>query len=475
MSDLRHAADKEPQPWSWAEWLVLGILGGLIAVRYFTERLPILPRAANAVDVLAVPVLVLCAGLWIALEARGRIDGGRLLVALWIFCASWLASWLLNSARVHWLGALLFLFGIANPLLLYAALRNLGLGHRFIFRALRLLWILLGVNLVIGSIDALRGRGAATADFVFGTFGVNPNQMAFFLAVMMGFLLARLRFLKFRIAEALMLAWAMIIFLLCGFQTLWLMFTLAAAFVLLIVARLSTRSVILAGLVATVLAVLLPRLGDRFFSVRDTVVLGRALFPELGKVELARNIPRVLATDGWTPWFGLGPGTFNSRAFRSIAIVPSNAEDRFTDVAAAVVAPFYRSDVADRYIIPYFDRANFLLSGANTDAPFTSYVSLPLEVGFFGAVAIFGWYGLTLVGLVRSVRRSADPHEQFLAAWALTAVLMLLGISLVDNFLEATRYTILVWTVVSMWKLYTKGQTRTAQPPNRSVRVGRAL
>jgi hypothetical protein len=238
------------------------------------------------------------------------------------------------------------------------------------------------------------------------------------------------------------------------------MFAAAAALVFLVVARLSARTVLLAALVGVIAATLLPRLGERFFSVRDTIAIGTEVFPQLGKVELARNLPHVFATDPWTPWFGVGPGTFNSRAFRSIAILPSWTEDGTTDVAAAIVDPFYRSDVADRYIIPYFDRAIFLLSGANTDAPFTSYVSVPVEVGLFGAAAVLGLYAVTLVGLARSVRRAPDPHEQVLAAWALTALLTLLGISLVDNFLEVTRYTLLTWTSVGIWKLYSSARAQ---------------
>ena len=36
-------------------------------------------------------------------------------------------------------------------------------------------------------------------------------------------------------------------------------------------------------------------------------------------------------------------------------------------------------------------------------------------------------------------------------------VLMILGLALVDNYLETTRYTMLVWLAVAVWRLHGRG------------------
>jgi hypothetical protein len=63
---------------------------------------------------------------------------------------------------------------------------------------------------------------------------------------------------------------------------------------------------------------------------------------------------------------------------------------------------------------------------------------------------------------VRSLRHSREPQERMLAAWALMCLLMLLGISAVDNYLETTRYTLLVWLIVALWQVHR--QARTVKP-----------
>jgi hypothetical protein len=208
-------------------------------------------------------------------------------------------------------------------------------------------------------------------------------------------------------------------------------------------------------LVAAILvpAIALSLISFQRFDIGATVRGGLTEFDQLGKVQLIKSLPAVWASRPWAFLFGVGPGTFNSRAYRSIAIVPYQGPG-VTDVAAAVVEPFYRSELSGRYIIPYFERGVFRLSGSNTDAPFTSYVSIPVEVGFLGAIAVFALYFVVSRGLVRSMRSSRDSQERILAAWALVGMLTLLGIALVDNFLEVTRMTLLVWLVVGLWGIY---------------------
>jgi hypothetical protein len=52
-----------------------------------------------------------------------------------------------------------------------------------------------------------------------------------------------------------------------------------------------------------------------------------------------------------------------------------------------------------------------------------------------------------------------------MAAWALMSLLLLLGISVIDNFLEVGRYTMQVWLIVALWQLDARRPGATAPEP----------
>jgi hypothetical protein len=390
-----------PAPWWWTGGLVAAMVIILVAGRFFTERISVLPRAVNAIDLLMAPALLPAALLWVLTKRKGRVQGRPLILLGLLFVLLWAVAWLMNASDVHWMGALLFVYGLIAPVVFMLLLINLGLGPRFARGLERLLLALLVVNLVIGTYDGLRGIGTGSADFVFGTFGVNQNQFAFFLASLMAYFVARWRYLRVGLTDVLLLLWSGIIFVLCGFQTLWVVFPVAAGLALIAFGRISRRLLVigLVGAFAGVVAV--STLDFTRFNVTGVIVAGYNNFDQLGKVQLVRSLPQIYQHRPWAFWLGVGPGSFNSRAFRSIAVMPNVPLGR-TNVTAALVPPFFRSDLADQFIIPYLEARRYLLSGINTDGPFTSYVSVPVETGIFGAAALFAIYGYVLLSLVRA-------------------------------------------------------------------------
>lgn len=448
----------------WLTRLIYGLVALLVTVRFFTETVPVLPRFLNAIDLLIVPLLLPLYLIWAAVRKKWKLAGKWTIILIGLFMLSWLLAWLLNLEEVHWLGAFLFIVGLLTPIVFYMILINIDLHPRFYQRLLHLLFALLLANLLIGTIQAAQGIGKGTHDFIFGTFGVNQNQLAFFLAFMVTYLLATWRYQGLNLLKLCVLGWSGLLFLLCGFQTLWVILAVAIALMFFFSDVLSARlwagripkrflSIIALVVLASTLALSFLRF-DRF-NVPEILSQFITYSNQLGKVKLLQSVPQVWASRPWAFWLGVGPGTFNSRAFRSIAIIPYGTTGA-TDVAGALVAPFYTSELSNRFIIPYFTRGVFFLSGANTDGPFTSYVSVPVEVGLFGALALFGIYGMVTLALIRSLRRSTDSQERLLAAWALMNMLMLLGIATVDNYLEVTRYTLLVWLSVGIWHIYSR-------------------
>ena len=460
------------RPWSWRQVLVIAIVIVLIAGRFFTERVVILPRFVNAIDMIAVPLLLPLCLLWVASQQGGRFKGKSITLLSILFCVAWALAWLINYKEVNWLGGLLLVAGLLTPILFFLILINLGLDRRFCRRLLRVLNILFAINLLLATIDAVSGilRGEGGADFIFGTFGVNQNQLAFFLAVMISLGFARWRFQGLRLRDQLILGWAVLLFLLCGFQTLWVVLPVAILGGFGITGQLRSKRLLrIIAVIVILVALAMPALmnSGRFFSVMAKAEEFIVNFNDLGKVELLRDVPLIWQLRPGSFLFGVGPGTFNSRAFRSIAIVPYQGGPGSTDVAAAIVKPFYTSELSSRFIVSYFERGISRLSGGNTDAPFTSYVSVPIEVGVPGGMAFFGIYGLVAFALVRSIRHSSDPQVRMLGTWTLISLLMLLGVATVDNYLETTRYTLLVWLSVALWKIHTVPPNLDKPEPNR--------
>lgn len=465
---MLHSRQHSRKVSSWQEFLVIAIVIVLITGRFFTERVVILPRFINTIDLVAVPFLLPLCLLWVVSHQGGRFKGKSIVLLSVLFCIAWALAWLVNYNEVNWLGGLLLVVGLLTPVLFFLILINFGLDRRFCRRLLRVLNILFIINLVLATIDAasaiITNKGGG--DFVFGTFGMNQNQLAFFLAVMITFKLTRWHFQGLRLQDQFILGWAVLLFLLCGFQTLWVVLPVVMMCGFGLVGQLwSKRLLRVITVVVVLVAIIMPSLmnSGRFFSMTTKAEQFVANFNDLGKVELLRNVPLIWQLRPYSFFLGVGPGTFNSKAFRSIAIIPYQGGPNANDVAAAIVAPFYTSELSDRFIVSYFTRGIFMLSGGNTDAPFTSYVSVPIEIGVPGGVAFFGIYGLVVFALVRSIRRTSEVQVRILGTWALISLLMLLSIAAIDNYLETTRYTLLVWLSIAVWKIYTATQSQSVE------------
>lgn len=476
-SDVRPSGDRGYRS-ALLERMILTGIGLFITVRFFTERFDVLPRFLNAVDLVFVPLLLVTFVGRVFLDRREArlIRGARLLALTALFVVVCIVSATVN-VEVHWLGLALFVFGLLTPIMLLLVLINLNPSPRFIPRMIGLLnWLFL-INLVVGLVDAYLGYAPDAGDFMLGTFGYNQNQFSFFMAYMLGLFIARWVDRGLTWFELLLFAVGTIEFVLGRFQTLWLVFPTAAVLSLLARGIFPRRGWQIASLAVLLLAAsYLVSEMVHSFALGELVDQAQNEFDQLGKVELVRNVPEVWGSSVWASWIGVGPGTFNSRAFRSIADVPYAGGDAaaVSDVAAAVLAPFYHSTLADRYIIPYFARGKTRLTGSNTDGPFTSFVSIPVEAGLLGAGALFGIYALQLGGLLRALR-GRGPQSP-LALWAMIVMLMLLGIAVLDNYLEVTRYSILVWLAVGLWDVSARQRAaeHTSFAPERPSRNGLA-
>src|SRR5262249_28577941 len=127
-----------------------------------------------------------------------------------------------------------------------------------------------------------------------------------------------------------------------------------------------------------------------------------------------------------------------------------------------------------------FSKPAWQLGSGTADGPFTSYVSLAAETGLLGFAAMIGLYAVSWWRLVSLARTTGDRVERSTALAAAGALLTLMAVSLLDNYLEQTRLGCLTWFLVGLaWSrhralrlprsLPDRRQSGTAQPASHYV------
>jgi hypothetical protein len=434
-------------PLELGRWGVLVIVVVLVTMRVFTETLAVLPRYLNGVELGLIPAL---AGyvLFVRGARTGRI--WTLNIELWLaaFGGVWLLSSLLNAADVLPAATLLFIVGHVAPILFALAIVNVDPGPVFVARVFRLMrgLALVGVAFGLTQVPAV----ASEPDAVVLTFGINQNQAAFFMALMMTWLAARwFCGLADRVDKALLLVLAPLFFL-AGFKILWVLYPLSLIVVvtlvlvrrLRLIARVALPAAVLAGLGLAVV---------RFVPYSEVALFNRfATFDpyELGKVQVLLRMKDIWFTRPWGPLIGVGPGAFSSQAFTTFASIPTAGGIGY--LSGREVSGFYMTDVAAQYMLPYLHLGQYALGSSVVSRPTASIISLPAETGMFGSLAIAVVYGATLLRLVRGARRAVSPESLALSLTAAVCLLMLVLISLLDNYLEVSRVTSLVWLMIGL-------------------------
>ena len=433
--------------------LVLASLALLVLIRFFTEVVPVLPRAANFVD---IPIfLVLSAA---ALTRRTRPVSSpsfRAAVILFLFVCG--IAVLANLSRIEPGPVLVFLYGFLAPIGVGAAVYALwpaGQAHS-LSRAL----VALGVIqlLVVALIDLPRFISSGNPDVVSGTFGTNAYQLVFFLLVFTALLAGIFTFEKKRAAArfAVPLFGAVLatVFL-AQYRAL---LVTSAITVLFIGALVGTRGrgIVAATFVAAAFVLSLAYVAQHFPGLRFAPTVSslqrdpgfyvtKRLQAAKSVVHLFNDHPRFLFT-------GTGPGTFSSRAWQTFANANSKSRSNVQGgyVRAITGGRAYSTDVSEKYVAPL--EAGPVIGGSRAvTAPFSSYTSLVAEVGLIGFFLMAGVYiaatGRSIRLAQRSIRgaRPGDPVPALLVACA-AGFVVLLQMGFLDNWLEVTRVTFLVW------------------------------
>jgi len=443
--------------------MVLASLALLVLIRFFTEVIPVLPRAANFVD---IPIFLVLSAAALTRPHENRFPTSliRLALPVTLFIILAAISVVLNLQRVAAGPALVFLYGFLSPFAVYIAVYRLWPPGNA--RTLSRFLLALGLIqlAVVALIDVPRFVRTRNPDEISGTFGTNQYQLVFFLLIYMGLLAGIYTFEKGRLAARaaplLFLPILATIFLAQYRALIATMFLTVVLIALLLGVRGSGLvSAILLGLaLLTTFSVV----NDRYpllklGSTVSTLTRNPGLYVST-RVDTARNVASLFSDDPRFIVTGTGPGTFSSRGWQTFAHAGSASESNVQGPYVRLLTGAnneYRTDVSDKYVTTPYSQGAVIQGSRALISPFSDYLSLLAEVGIGGLVLISTLYFSALLGAGRlTLRLARSPiRGDSLPALAIASTVgffVLVQMAVLDNWLEVTRVSFLTWTLLAV-------------------------
>jgi hypothetical protein len=439
--------------------LVLGSITLLVTIRFFSEVVPVAPRAANFIDI-PIFVTLLIAAMFVPRSPPGSsyLQIGAPSAAFFVLA---IASATINSGRTAPAPVLVFLYGFLAPLAMYAAVYRIWPPREAGALSRLLVWLGLLELVVVALVDLPRfASSGGNPDLISGTFGTNAYQLVFFLLVVAS-LLAGIFTLEpsrrvARFAPVLILA-IFGVTLLAQYRAL-LATTVVAMLALGILLGRRLRGVVAAALALVAFGVAFSYVassypGLRLQSTASTLTQSPWTFIE-ARLKAARPVERLYTDHPEYVVFGSGPGTFSSRAWQTFSGAGSTSRSNVQGGYAQTLAGgLYQTDVSQKYVtsqvVPVIQGSRALSS------PFSSYFSLAAEVGVLGLVLMTGLYSTAFLRSFGRARhqvikaRRNDPLPALALATAI-AFLTLLQMGVLENWFEVTRVTFIAWAMFAV-------------------------
>lgn len=460
-----------------------------VLMRAFTNGLSILPKFLNVIDIPIVGLLFL-----VFLARRGEGNPPEWSTKI--------------SRRLFWFGVVLllgtllnpeYLFPKANisqwimllePLMLFVALINLPFSEDQIATYVRLLKRLFVLQAVLGVLQlGQRLSTGGSSEMVHGTFPGNAEQYAAFMMLAVFYLIGMAIVYPERKKKYFIIALLVLLLIISiDNKASWLgvVFSLSLLLWRLEVVKLGALRVVgpvvVIAMVAGAIAFLALRTSgtatskfEKLFIAYET---GNTF--NLGKIKAYVDIARSHFTNPHMLLVGAGPSNFYSRASRQFYLSPkalsamySNPDELAPEAGEPVIrggAPASGSvalSVETR--IPYYFQfygGRHLIYSVGTiqvDQPFSPYAGLLGETGLIGTVLYLSIYLLVfgkLWGWLPLFRE--DPNIFPLMAASCGLMLYLAANSVYGPFLETTRYTTILWSMIGLVTVYVR--QREEQP-----------
>jgi hypothetical protein len=450
-----------PHAGSFGRDLVLASIVLLVTIRFFTEVVPVIPRAANFVD---IPIFLAlgCAALSLPVGAAGAAYL-RLGLPAALFVGLAVVSAIINLDRTEPAPVFVFLYGFLAPLGVYAAVYRLWSPGAAGALSRVLVWLCLLQLAVVALIDVPRfAASGGNPDLISGTFGTNAYQLVFFLLVAAA-LLAGIFTLEpgRRVAHfvPVLIPAIFAVTLLAQYRAL-LATTVVAMLVVGILLGRRLRGAFVGALALVAFALAFSYVASNFPGLRlqaTASTLTESPWTYVGaRLEAAHPLERLYGDHPEYMFTGSGPATFSSRAWQTFAKADSTSQSNVQGgYAQKLTGGLYQTDVSQKYVASQAKIATALQGSRAPSSPYSSYLSLAAEVGVLGLGLISGIY---VAAFLRSFRRTRlevgqaqrDDPLPALALATTIAFLTLLQMGILENWLEVTRVTFVAWAMLAV-------------------------
>lgn len=439
--------------------VVLGVLIALVTIRFFIEKIHVLPAAFVLVD---IPLLGLVTLFALFRPRQRREEGVGLAVSAFLVVC--ILSSLANLERVAAPPALFFIYEHAAPIAFFAATYRLWTAGNALLASRTLMLLGLTQLATVALFDIPRFIASdANPDEISGTFGENPYQLVVFLLIFASFVTAvamlEPRRRVGRLAPLVVTA-SLVVIVLAQFRAALATTVITILLVAALLARFRGRVVITAALAIAVLAVSAVYITSAFPRLRVVeafeILRSDPWYLVTTRADASKGVQALYADEPGAILVGTGPGTFSSRAWATFAVSDSlSGSNTAGPIAQQLLGGVYSTDVSRRYVEPLLQTKTTILGSRALSQPLSSYLSLLAEVGLVGFTLVVGLWIFGFRSAVRAVAASARmraPDDALPALCVATAIgfSVFLQMAIFENWFESTRLTIPLWMLLAI-------------------------
>ncbi len=475
-------------------FLLFALLLCDVLVRALTGSLHVLPKIFNVIDIPIAGALFL-----VYLSRRGSVRPPwwqpRITRCIFGFCAVLLVGMLLNPDYIFPEAVASQWIMLLEPLLVFIAIVNLPLTEEHVDTYSRLYNRLLIFEVVVGVLQVPRRIAAGDTELVCGTFRGNAEQYAAILLIAMFYLIASAvlypkKKKKYMAAIILILVLDVAI----DNKASWLGVAIAIGVMVwrLDLVRIPLLRIfgpiLFIGGIGVFIALVASHTSDtsgKFTKIVDALRTGK--FHSLGKVKAYYDIARSDMDNPYMILVGAGPSNFYSRASRQFYLSPSRLgymysnPDMLQDASSSDEPAEVRTKAGKASnslggamsittMMPYYykfygsKQLIYAVGTIQVDSPFSPYAGLLGETGLIGTLLYLGIYGRVLRKLwswLPVYRDDATVFPMLLSSCGF--MIYLLVNSIYGPFLETTRYTTILWSMVGLVTVYVELRQQSEQ------------
>jgi len=446
-----------------------------------------LPKIFNVVDIPITYAILLISftrqAQYDPLQTASRISRRLFGFAIVLFLGA-----ILNAEASYLPATLTQVNLLLQPILLFIALLRLNVPESAVALYQRVLKILIALQIIVG-VFQLPGRLASgNSEDVHGTFPGNAEQFAAFILIGVFYTIAVLRLNPtYRVRHAAIVVAILVLIVSVDNKASWMGMAISVALILSTQGYLRSQmmralvTVLMLGLVGTFLAIISSKTSTTLYKIEKLydVVSGGGIM-SLGKVKSYADVARSWAESPHMAIVGAGAGNMYSRSSRQFFNRPGLEQQLYRNpgqLSTSSEPEFRASDsiggaisrtTKPAYYLRFFSERDSIVAvgSAQVDGPFSPYSGLLGETGILGTSLYLSIYFHVLMRMwswTPHLQEDADILPLHLSA--LGMLIYLLVNSVYGPFIETTRYTTILWSLIALVFSYVRTRQSIADRP----------